>query len=93
LHYRPINEPRYKPGHSERTPRQPPTQLITPEAGEVKYDNYGGHWGDPKHLDAFMQAYAVEKAKIEARKRGHSVVERTLSDGSITLSINVGGAS
>jgi hypothetical protein len=36
---------------------------------------------------------AVEKARIEARKRGHSVVEQSLADGSIKLTINVGGAS
>jgi hypothetical protein len=66
---------------------------ITPEDGEVRYDNYGGHWGDPRHLDSFLQAYAVEKAKIEARKRGHSVTEQPLADGSIRLTISVGGAA
>jgi hypothetical protein len=39
-----------------------------------------------------MQAYAVEKARIEARRRGHSVVEQPLPDGSIRLTIRVGGA-
>ena len=34
--------------------------------GQVKFDNYEGSWGDQKHLDAFVQAYAVEKATIEA---------------------------
>jgi len=61
--------------------------------GELRYDNYGGSWGPQEHLDRFMQAYAVEKAKIEARRRGHSVVEQPLEDGSIKLSITVGGAS
>jgi hypothetical protein len=59
--------------------------------GQVKYDNYGGQWGEQKHLDAFLQAYAVEKAKIEARKRGHSVFEQPLADGSIKLTIQVAG--
>jgi hypothetical protein len=36
---------------------------------------------------------AVEKAKIEARKHGHSVVEHSLPDGSIKLTVQVGGAS
>ena len=61
--------------------------------GELRYDNYGGSWGPQEHLDRVMQAYAVEKAKIEARRRGHSVVEQPLEDGSIKLSITVGGAS
>jgi hypothetical protein len=33
------------------------------------------------------------KATIEARKRGHAVAEQTLSDGSIKLTIEVGGVS
>ena len=36
--------------------------------GELKFDNFNGHWGNPLHLDGFLQAYAVEKAKLEARK-------------------------
>lgn len=61
--------------------------------GQLKYDNYGGHWGEQKYLDAFLQAYAVEKAKIEARRKGHTVTEQQLSDGSVKLTINVGGAA
>jgi hypothetical protein len=61
--------------------------------GQVRYDNYGGHWGEQKHLDAFLQGYAVEKAKIEARKKGHSVSEAKLEDGSIRVTVRVGGAA
>lgn len=61
--------------------------------GQFRYDNYGGLWGEMKELDRFLQAYAVEKAKIEARKKGHSVTEQTLQDGSIKLTIQVGGAA
>jgi hypothetical protein len=61
--------------------------------GQVNYDNYGGSWGDPKHLDAFLQAYALEKAKLESRKRGHTVYEQPLPDGSIKLTITVGGGA
>lgn len=61
--------------------------------GQVHYDNFKGHWGEQKHLDAFLQAYAVEKAKIEARRKGHICTEQALSDGSIKLTINVGGAA
>ncbi|TWT55537.1 hypothetical protein [Allorhodopirellula solitaria] len=35
--------------------------------GETKYDNYQGHWGEQERRDEFLQAYAVEKATIEAR--------------------------
>jgi beta-lactam-binding protein with PASTA domain len=34
----------------------------------------------------------VEKAAIEARKKGLSVAEQTLADGSILVTIGVGGA-
>lgn len=62
--------------------------------GQVHFDNYGGHWGDQKELDKFLQAYAVEKATIEARRQGHSVTEQPLADGSIRLTIQLaGGAS
>ncbi len=51
-------------------------------------------WGNPAELQKFLQMYACEKAKIEARRQGHSVTEQSLSDGSIKLTIQVaGGAS
>jgi hypothetical protein len=37
--------------------------------------------------------YAVEKAKIEARRRGNTCTEQQLADGSVKLTINVGGAA
>jgi hypothetical protein len=61
--------------------------------GQLQYDNYNGHWGEQKHLNSFLQAYAVEKAKIEARKKGHSVSETRLQDGSIRVTVRVGGAA
>ena len=67
--------------------------VVDTAAGQVKFDNYGGHWGDQKELDRFLQAYAVERAKIEARKRGHSVSEQQLVDGSIKLTIQVAGGA
>lgn len=65
--------------------------VITPETGKIQFDNYGGLWGDQAQLDRFLQAYAVEKAKIEACKQGYTVTEHVLSDGSIDLNIYVGG--
>ncbi|MCE9630863.1 MAG: DUF1257 domain-containing protein [Planctomycetia bacterium] len=63
------------------------------QTGQVSYDNFNGHWGEQKHLNAFLQGYAVEKAKIEARKKGHSVTESQLQDGSIRVTVRVGGAA
>jgi hypothetical protein len=67
--------------------------VVDTSTGQVRYDNFEGSWGDPKHLDAFMQSYAIEKAKMEARKRGHSVFEQALPDGSVKLTISVGGGA
>jgi hypothetical protein len=61
--------------------------------GQLHYDNFKGHWGEQKHLDAFLQAYAVEKARIEARRKGHVVTEQTLADGSIKLTVQVAGGA
>ena len=63
------------------------------QTGALQYDNYGGHWGEQSRLNQFLQAYAVEKAKIEARKKGHSVSETLLQDGSIRVMVRVGGAA
>ena len=55
--------------------------------GELHYDTFEGCWGDQKQLDRFLQAYAVEKAKLEARKQGLSVIEELQPSGSIRLQI------
>ena len=60
---------------------------IDTATGAVQFDNFGGHWGDAQQLDRFLQAYAVEKTKLEARKQGHSVSEQLLADGSIQVRI------
>jgi hypothetical protein len=61
--------------------------------GEVRFDHFQGRWGDPEHLDRFLQAYAVELVKLEARRKGHSVTETRLADGSITLVVGVQGGA
>ena len=62
-------------------------------AGTIAMDTYNGAWGDRKQLDQFLQVYAVEKAKLEARRNGHTVSEQPLADGSIKLTVHVGGAA
>jgi len=61
--------------------------------GKVEFDNFEGRWGDPAALDKLFQTYAIEKTKIEARRAGHSVTEQPLSDGSVKLIVQVGGAT
>jgi hypothetical protein len=63
------------------------------ETGQLRYDNYSGRWGEQKHLDAFLQSYAVEKCRIESRKRGHTLTEQALPDGSVKLTVQVNGGT
>jgi hypothetical protein len=61
--------------------------------GTLIFDDYEGRWGNRRELEKFLQMYAVERAKIEARKQGRSVTEQPLADGSIKLTIQVGGGA
>lgn len=61
--------------------------VIDTAVGTIKLDDYEGHWGDRKELDRLLQTYAVEKAKIEARRKGLTCNESVLQDGSIKLQI------
>jgi len=63
------------------------------QSGQARFDNFEGRWGEQGQLDRFLQGYAVEKTKIEARKKGHTVTEQSQADGSIKLTVSVGGAA
>ena len=78
-------------GLGVRLPRWQYPVVCQTETGQLKYDNYEGRWGDPAELDRFLQGYAVEKAKLEALRQGHSVTEQALENGSIRLTVQVGG--
>ena len=78
-------------GHVVRLPGWQYPVVFEAASGSVSYDNFNGAWGAQGELDKLLQAYAVEKAKLEARRRGHGVTEQALSDGSIKLTIAVGG--
>ena len=61
--------------------------VIDTLTGTIRYDDYGGAWGDQRHLSRFLQIYAVERAKLEARKKGYTVNEHSLENGSIKVQI------
>ena len=63
------------------------------ETGQLKFDNYGGLWGERAQLDRFLQAYAIEQAKLEARRHGHQATETQLADGYIKVTVQIGGAA
>lgn len=62
------------------------------DTGQIRFDNFGGRWGDAVYLDRFVQAYAIERAKAEARRKGYTCTEQNLSDGSVKLTVEVGGS-
>src|SRR6266567_931248 len=61
--------------------------VVNVAAGTIAFDNFGGAWGAQAELDRLLQAYACEKARIEARRAGHTVTEQPQADGSIKLTI------
>ena len=64
--------------------------VIDTLTGAVRYDDFGGRWGDQIHLSRFLQLYAVERAKIEAREKGYAVTEQARQE-LIKLQIIEGG--
>ena len=65
----------------------------TRTSAPIRYDNYDGCWGDEQHLHRLLQAYAVERARSEARKKNYATTEQSLADGSILVEIEVGGSA
>ena len=65
--------------------------VVETTTGTVRYDNYNGVWGDEQQLHRFLQAYVVEQARIEARKKSYLTTEQSLADGSILVDIEVRG--
>ena len=59
------------------------------DTGQLRYDNFEGRWGAPSELDRFLQAYAVEMVKLQARRQGQTAIEQPLADGSIRVQIAV----
>ena len=61
------------------------------ETGQLCYDNFEGRWGEPSQLDRFLQAYAVEMVKLQARRQGQTAIEQPLENGSIRVEIAIAG--
>jgi len=63
---------------------------IDTTTGDVQHDNFQGQWGDDARLHEFLQSYAIEKVRIEGRRKGYAVTEQQLADGSVKLQIQEG---
>jgi len=61
--------------------------IVVKDDGTVAYDNYGGKWGDISRLNELVQMYSIAKVRAEAKRKGYSVSETRLADGSVKLTI------
>ena len=82
-----------KTGWAVRLPQWRYPVVCDVNTGKVEFDNFEGRWGNRAELSKFLQIYSVEKTKLESRKAGHVVTEQSLSDGSIKLTVQIGGAT
>lgn len=60
--------------------------VVVAQDGESKADNYGGSWGDQKHLDDLSKDYAREVVSSRLRSQGfRQQSERVEEDGTVEL--------
>ena len=57
--------------------------VVIKDGGEIAYDNFDGKWGEIDKLNELVAHYGLEKAKIEARKKGYSLSERVIQEGQV----------
>ena len=79
----------HREGYAVKLPNWNYPVVCNIETGAVDFDNYNGSWGKQEELDKLLQAYAVEKATLEAQRMGYSLYETVLADGSIELNITM----
>ena len=65
--------------------------VFNTQTGHANYDTFNGRWGQETELHRFLKMYAAEKVKLEASAKGHTVTEQELADGSLKLTVHVGG--
>jgi hypothetical protein len=80
-------------GLAVRLPNWQYPVVVDVAVGEAHFDNFNGEWGEQVAMDRLIQAYAVERTRLEARKKGYAVQETLLQDGSIKLQILEGASS
>jgi hypothetical protein len=61
--------------------------VIDTASGTIHYDNFEELWGEQRHLDRFLQVYAIERCRLEANAKGLTFREQQLQDGSVKLQI------
>ena len=60
--------------------------VVVTQEGEIKYDNYNGHWGEQAKLDQVSQNYSRDFTVESLKSKGYRVIdERVEQDGTIEL--------
>jgi gamma-glutamylcyclotransferase (GGCT)/AIG2-like uncharacterized protein YtfP len=60
--------------------------VIIKTDGTVEFDNYGGNWGDQKHLDKLSQLYAAEAVVQKVKTKGLRILsQETTAEGRIRI--------
>lgn len=78
-----------KTGWAVRLPQWNYPIVCDVNTGKVEFDNFEGRWGNPIELNKFLQAYAVERTKLEARRNGYAVSECPGTDGSVKVTVHL----
>ena len=64
--------------------------IVIRKDGTIKADNFNGSWGKEEKLRELQAVYGLEKAKIEANRKGYQTTESLDKDGNFKLTIFVG---
>lgn len=62
--------------------------VIDTQTGVLHCNNFQARRGDQAQLQRFLRAYAVERCRLEAQKKGLRLSEETLPGGTIKLQIS-----
>ena len=65
--------------------------VINPDTGEMKYDNYSGHWGKLTELHRLLQEYAVATCEVYSERLGAEMTHEVLPNGEISITLRLDG--
>jgi hypothetical protein len=61
--------------------------LVVDAQGVAHFDHFGGHWGNPEHLTALRQEYAVA-AITKTMSRQWRITRNRQADGTLRVSLS-----
>ena len=61
--------------------------IVVDSEGTVHYDNYGGRWGDIKHLGELVQEYTAQVVEAQAFNDGLYSWRESREDGTLVITV------